>query len=66
MNNFWETNFNACLAGCYQFHYDLLLTDKTAPAELFRLAETINEGVFQFYRFEGARKIPIGGKEESL
>ncbi len=51
MNNFWETNFKASLGGFYQFHYTLALSEGTVP-EAFEKAETLNEGVLQFYRFE--------------
>ena len=58
MNNFWETNFNACLAGFYQFHYDLMLTGETEPAAAFGELTRLNQGVVQFYLFEGDRVIP--------
>lgn len=61
MNNFWETNFNACLAGNYSFHYDLLLTEEAQPQAAFERIRALNEGVFQFYRFDGPRCIPVGG-----
>ena len=53
MNNFWETNFKASLAGFYQFRYTLQLTEKTTPSEIFKEAEGINEGTLTFYAFEG-------------
>lgn len=52
MNNFWETNFKVSLGGFYQFHYELLLTEKMPVKEAFITAEAMNEGVLQFYRFE--------------
>ena len=58
MNNFWETNFNVCLAGYYTFHYDLLLSDKTDPDAAFSELRALNEGILQFYRFDGSRVYP--------
>ena len=56
MNNFWETNFKASLGGFYQFRYTLQTTPSCDPAEVFRTAEAINEGVLTFYAFEGEKK----------
>lgn len=52
MNNFWETNFKASLGGFYQFRYCLELAEGRNAADAFRRAETMNEGVLTFYRFE--------------
>ena len=57
MNNFWETNFNACLAGFYQFHFDLMVTPTTNPTDAFEELKQLNQGVLQFYLFEGKREI---------
>ena len=56
MNNFWETNFKASLAGFYQFRYTLQTTGTTDPEQIFREAEGINEGVLTFYAFEGEKE----------
>lgn len=56
MNNFWETNFKVSLGGFYQFHYELQVADKKQPGEAFQMAEAMNEGVLQFYLFEGEKK----------
>ena len=56
MNNFWETNFKASLGGFYQFRYSLALADSTDVESAFRQAEAINEGVLQFYLFEGEKQ----------
>ena len=55
MNNFWETNFKACLAGFYQFRYTLQLTEETEPEKLFRQMEAINEGLLTFCAYEGKK-----------
>lgn len=52
MNNFWETNFKVDIGGFYQFHYELMLTEKSSIEEAFLTAEAMNEGVLQFYLFE--------------
>lgn len=56
MNNFWETNFKASLAGFYQFRYTLQTTGTTNPEQIFREAEGINEGIVTFYAFEGEKE----------
>ena len=56
MNNFWETNFKASLAGFYQVRYTLQTTGTTDPEQIFREAEGINEGVLTFYAFEGEKE----------
>ncbi len=56
MNNFWETNFKAGLGGFYQFRYTLQVTEETDPQEVFRRAESINEGILTFYVFEGDKQ----------
>ncbi|MBR3099059.1 MAG: glycosyl hydrolase [Clostridia bacterium] len=48
MNNFWETNFNVCLAGHYEFRYTVSLTDSGDPAETFALCGALNEGFAVF------------------
>ncbi|MDF2542522.1 MAG: hypothetical protein K0S47_2240 [Herbinix sp.] len=55
MNNFWETNFKASLGGFYQFHYELALEQHNKINDAFATAEAMNEGVLQFYLFEGNR-----------
>lgn len=57
MNNFWETNFKVSLGGFYQFHYELFAADPLQPEDAFLMAEAMNEGVLQFYRFEGKREL---------
>lgn len=53
MNNFWETNFKASLGGFHQFHYELaVLGDPDVPSA-FEVAEAMNEGILQFYVFDG-------------
>lgn len=52
MNNFWETNFKASLGGFYQFHYSLELVETRDVHKAFQRAESMNEGVLSFYRFE--------------
>lgn len=56
MNNFWETNFKVSLGGFYQFHYELFAADPMMPEEAFLKEEAMNEGIMQFYRFEGERQ----------
>lgn len=56
MNNFWETNFKVSLGGFYQFHYELFAADPMTPEEAFLKEEAMNEGIMQFYRFEGERQ----------
>lgn len=52
MNNFWETNFKASLAGFQEYCYTLKLTDTTNPVECFEHEKAINNGMIQFYSFE--------------
>ncbi|MFZ2540103.1 MAG: glycoside hydrolase family 38 C-terminal domain-containing protein [Oscillospiraceae bacterium] len=52
MNNFWETNFKASLAGFHQYSYSLMLTDDTNAEECFALAKATNCSVLSFYMFK--------------
>ncbi|MFW8053384.1 hypothetical protein [Vagococcus fluvialis] len=49
MNNFWETNFKAELAGSYEFEYQLYLThDHKNEEQLFEIASELNQGLITF------------------
>lgn len=45
MNNFWETNFRADLAGFYDFRYTVLCAEDKTPEEMYRICGAENEGV---------------------
>jgi len=52
MNNFWETNFKASLAGFQEYCYTLSLLDTNCEKECFKQAKAINNGTIDFYSFE--------------
>lgn len=52
MNNFWETNFKASLAGFQEYRYSLILSDKTDKTDCIKEIKATNYGTVEFYSFD--------------
>lgn len=52
MNNFWETNFKASLAGFQEYSYTLRLSDSHSKDDCFKEIKAINQGIICFHSFE--------------